>query len=407
MKLIDVRVEPDGDRVRVAAHIEGTPVQPYLAFPRAMESFVSGTADAFLPALLVPCVERGEPLEIIPPVSPQLACRIPCILDTLLALFPNFHRVEVKLRARGERQIPSGSSVAALFSGGVDSFYTLLKALSPESDPTYRPTHLLFMRGLEQRLDESAGADSTLRVVDEVARATGVGVLWGETNLRMLFGLNYELYYHAAALVGSALALSRGVKCLLVPSTYSYGQLIPWGSHPILDELWSTERMQVIHHGAEARRVDKIACLAQRYPLALRRLRVCLKNHAGPGNCGNCQKCARTMMALEIVGVLGSVPTFPQVSRRSLERSLLADSPIFVEELRDFARRTGRSETLQFLDRVVRKQKRHYAAKALMESTPVLANIMPRISHLRRRLRGQPVTLQKPEFLGQVQMRLS
>src|SRR5262249_43699221 len=271
----------------------------------------------------------------------------------------------------------------------------------------YRPTHLLFMRGLEQRLDESAGADSTLRVVDEVARATGVGVLWGETNLRMLFGLNYELYYHAAALVGSALALSRGVKCLLVPSTYSYGQLIPWGSHPILDELWSTETMQVIHHGAEARRVDKIACLAQRYPLALRRLRVCLKNHAGPGNCGNCQKCARTMMALEIVGVLGSVPTFPQVSRRSLERSLLADSPIFVEELRDFARRTGQSGTLQFLDRVVRKQKRHYAVKALMESTPVLANIIPRISHLRRRLRGQPVKLQNPEFLGQVQMRLS
>src|SRR5262249_59999024 len=98
-------------------------------------------------------------------------------VDTLLALFPHFHRVEVKLRARGERQIASGSSVAALFSGGVHSFYTLLKALSPESDAAYRPTHLLFMRGLEQRLDESAGADATLRVVDEVARATGVGVM--------------------------------------------------------------------------------------------------------------------------------------------------------------------------------------------------------------------------------------
>src|SRR5262249_5919669 len=168
--------------------------------------------------------------ELVPAVSPQLAARIPRIVDILLALFQNFHRVEVKLHAREERQFSSGSCVAALFSGGVDSFYTLIKGLSPESDPAYRPTHLLFMRGLEQRLDESAGADATLGVVEEVARATGVDVLCGETNLRMLFGLNYELYYHAAALVGSALALSRGVKCLLVPSTYSYGQLIPWGS---------------------------------------------------------------------------------------------------------------------------------------------------------------------------------
>src|SRR5262245_14422471 len=189
MKLIDVRVEPAGDCVRVAAHMEGVSVEPYLSFPRAIESFVSDTADAFVPALLVPCVERGEPLEIVPPVSPQLASRIPRIVDTLLALFPNFHRVEVKLQAREERRFSSGSCVAALFSGGVDSFYTLLKGLSPESDPAYRPTHLLFMRGLEQRLDESAGADGTLRVVGEVARATGVGVLWRETNLRMLFGL--------------------------------------------------------------------------------------------------------------------------------------------------------------------------------------------------------------------------
>src|SRR5262249_30330327 len=215
----------------------------------------------------------------------------------------------------------------------VDSFYTLIKGLSPESDPAYRPTHLLFMRGLEQRLDESAGADATLGVVEEVARATGVNVLWGETNLRMLFGLNYELYYHAAALIASALALSTGVRRLLVPSTYSYGQLIAWGSHPLLDELWSTEALEVIHHGAEARRVDKIATFVGSNPIALERMRVCLKNQAGPGNCGRCKKCARTIMALQIVGTLDKAKTFPKVSRQSLARSLRDDSPIFVEEL--------------------------------------------------------------------------
>jgi hypothetical protein len=386
MKLLRVGVERQGDRICVVGELENGAVQPYLAFPREIESFVAGTADAFVPMLLVPCLEKGEPLEIVPAISRRLAQRVPRITDVLLALFPNFHRISVKLNVQEESPQPSGDAVASLFSGGVDSFYTLLKGLTG-TDPDLRPTHLFFMRGLEQPLDQSSGADATRDIVQEIAHQTGVGLLWGETNLRLLFGLNYELYYHASALIGSALALSGGMKRLLVPSTFSYGQLIPWGSHPLLDELWSIESMEVIHHGAEARRVDKIAVLARDYRSAFRHLRVCLKNQAGPNNCGRCQKCARTMMALEMVGVLSDTPTFPAVSRQVLARWLRADNPIFVEELRDLARQTGSGETLAFLNRVVRGQKRRHAVKALIDTTPLLAGMMPAVNRLRRRFR--------------------
>jgi hypothetical protein len=280
-----------------------------------------------------------------------------------------------------------GSAVASLFSGGVDSFYTLLKGFTPGADVDLRPTHLFFMRGLEQPLDQSSGAEATLNVVRDIASQTGVGVLWGETNLRLLFGLNYELYYHASALIGSALLLSKGLKRLLVPSSYSYGQLIPWGSHPLLDELWSTDSMDVIHHGAEARRVDKIAMLARDHRSALRHLRVCLKNEAGPGNCGRCPKCARTIMALEVVGALADASTFPVLSRQTLSRCLQADNPIFVEELRDMARHKSDGAVRDFLELVVRRQKRRRAIKALIDSTPVLADMMPAMRRVRRRLR--------------------
>jgi hypothetical protein len=388
MKLQDVRVERFSDRIRVIGDIENATVRPYLAFPSEMESFVAGTADSFVPMLLVPCLEKGEALEIVPPISSQLARRVPRIMDVLLSLFPNFHRITVKLNERKEAAPPAGNAVASLFSGGVDSFYTLLKAFTPGEDPDSRPTHVFFMRGLEQPLDQSSGADATLDIVRDIARQTGVGVLWGETNLRLLFGLNYELYYHASALIGAALALSLGVKRLLVPSTFSYGQLIPWGSHPLLDELWSVESMDVVHHGAEARRVDKIAMLARDHRSTFRHLRVCLKNQAGPGNCGRCQKCARTMMALEVIGVLAEASTFPTVSRQTLARWLRADNPIFVEELRDLARQTGSGEALNFLNGVVREQKRRHAVKALIDSTPVLADLMPAVNRLRRRLRA-------------------
>jgi hypothetical protein len=400
MKLVDVRVESAGDRVRLTGHIEGASIHPFLAFPREMESYVSDRADAFVPALLIPCLERGEALEIIPPVSPMLAGRLPRILDVLLSLFPNFHRAQVKLHARQGTETTTGKDIASLFSGGVDSFYTLLKGFGPDGDPSQRPTHLFFMRGLEQPLDQSSGADATLSVVEEIARAAGVGLLWGETNLRLLFGINYELYYHASALVGSALALSRGIRQLLVPSTFSYGQLIPWGSHPLLDELWSTEATEIIHHGAEARRVDKIAMLVRQHRAVLQRLRVCLKNQAGPTNCGRCQKCARTMMALEVMGALRDAPTFPNISRKTLAHWLRADNPVFVAELCDFARETGSSQSLEFLNQVRRSQRRRHAVKALIETTPMLGDMMPAVTRFRRRLRGETATIPAPEFLG-------
>src|SRR5262245_11823232 len=336
----------------------------------------------------------------MPPVSQQLVRRLPRIVDVLLAMFPNFRRVNVKLNERVETAPHAGNVVASLFSGGVDSFYTLFKAVTPGADPSMRPTHVFFMRGLEQPLEESRGADATLDIVREIAQTTGVGVLWGETNLRVLFGLNYELYYHASALIGSALALSRGVKRLLVPSTFSYGQLIPWGSHPLLDELWSIESMDIIHHGAEARRVDKIAMLVREHPSTLKHLRVCLKNQAGPGNCGHCQKCCRTMRPLVIIAVLANAPTFPTVRSRTLALWLRADNPIFVEELRDFARHSGRPETRDFLNRVARKQKRRNALKALIDPTPLIADMMPAVNKFRRRLRGEPAELRTPHFIG-------
>ncbi len=387
MKLVQVRRQRAGDHLRIIGLLDSSDAHPYFAFPQGLEAAVSESADAFVPALLVPSLEKGEPLEIVPPISRSLATRIPRIVDVLLALFPNFHRVDVCVRSGEESGIQSGNWVATLFSGGVDSFYTLLKGLSSHTATEFRPTHLLFMRGLEQRLDESGAADATLAVIEEVAQAFGVRVICGQTNLRMLFGLNYELYYHAAALIASGLVLSNGIRRLLVPSTYSYGQLIPWGSHPLLDELWSTESMEVIHHGAEARRVEKVADIVAHHPQVLQYLRVCLKNQAGPANCGRCGKCARTMIALEIIGALAHARTFPAVSRRILERTLRADSQIFVQELCDLARRTGNDESIELLNRVVRKQQRRHAIKTLVETTPVLAGLMPHFHRLRRRLR--------------------
>ena len=86
MKLVQVRRQRAGDHLRIIGLLDSSDAHPYFAFPQGLEAAVSESADAFVPALLVPSLEKGEPLEIVPPISRSLATRIPRIVDVLLAL---------------------------------------------------------------------------------------------------------------------------------------------------------------------------------------------------------------------------------------------------------------------------------------------------------------------------------
>ena len=100
----------------------------------------------------------------------------------------------------------------------------------------------------------------------------------------------------------------------------------PWGSHPLLDPLWSTEDIEFTHDGCEALRSAKIKAIA-RAPLALSTLRVCWANEQAEYNCGRCEKCLRTMIALHVVGALDRCTTFNQpLSVTAVRRMQLGES---------------------------------------------------------------------------------
>lgn len=74
------------------------------------------------------------------------------------------------------------------------------------------------------------------------------------------------------------------------PTRYGYA----WGSHERTDSLWSSDRLLVVHDGADASRVEKLRALAGE-PLVHAHLRVCWENRAPAGNCSACDKCVSTM----------------------------------------------------------------------------------------------------------------
>jgi hypothetical protein len=143
--------------------------------------------------------------------------------------------------------------------------------------------------------------------VRSVAEAFNKRVIVVRTNVKdHLLRYTHWDFSHRAALASVALCLEGSISKCIIASTCSYAELHPWGSHPILDPLWSTESLQFLHDGTEALRVDKLPLIADS-KLAMKYLRAC-DNPSSSGHCGECEKCLRTMVGLHVIGRLADCP---------------------------------------------------------------------------------------------------
>ena len=115
---------------------------------------------------------------------------------------------------------------------------------------------------------------------------------------------------HGIALAAVAHVLAPAFGEVLVGATHSYGDMFPWGSNPLSDPMLSSDRVRLLHDGADADRVEKIIAVAES-DVALRHLRVCWENRDGTYNCGQCPKCIRSQVALRIARRLEACETLP------------------------------------------------------------------------------------------------
>jgi len=176
----------------------------------------------------------------------------------------------------------------------------------PDDDETL--SHLITLHGFEVSRDDwdQRFPPRLHENCERVARAYGKPWLPVITNLRPATrAISRWTLSHGAALTSVALALDGFLRQVLIAASTTYDQLYPWGSHPVLDPLWSTENLTVIHDGCEMGRIDKIQFLAQSQ-LVLDTLRVCPYY-----NCGRCIKCLPTIIDLMQIGALERCATLP------------------------------------------------------------------------------------------------
>ena len=280
-------------------------------------------SDAVFAACLLPAMASASSLHVAGPVSPRLLSSAERIQEIFHAWAPDkLHPITVEAERRADSAPEPGTQVACFFSAGVDSFYSTLKH-QDEIDA------LVFVYGFDVALSDKVLRERVRTGVRNAAGELGKPLVEVETNLRAFSDqhVNWELF-HGAALASVALLLQQSFRRIYVPSTLSYRQLVPWGSHPLVDPLWSTEGIELVHDGADTSRFQKMERLSSS-EAAMHWLRVCWRNPDSAYNCGRCSKCMRTMAELEVLGVLSHSKTFPpKVDRRQLRRTFVPSGPI-------------------------------------------------------------------------------
>lgn len=147
---------------------------------------------------------------------------------------------------------------------------------------------------------------------------------------------------------------------VLIPSSHTWGQLAPAGSHPVLDPLWSNGATRFTHADSDVPRTEKTAHIASDARL-LAGLHVCWQE--AKDNCGHCEKCVRTMTTLEILGVQGPFPR--RLRARDIARSRIGswEALDYTIENALFAHERGRHDIVRALRRSIRRYDREKALK--------------------------------------------
>lgn len=391
MRLHNTHVAKTASAVRLTGHVErqGHPdgFDVYFEFPIELEPWLSDSADPFAVAMLVPAMLAGEPLQISPAISPRLHFQLPRIRDIFHMWYPELTAVPVETTPGLPAAPARVPRAATFFSGGIDSFYTLLRHRRENALPAPL-THTLFMRGIEKPLDFAKGVEESQQRAEAIAARTGVHCITGETNLRTHFDPPWLTHYSGSGLVATALSLGGGFTHICIPASYSYAYPVRLGSTPLVDERFSTEQVQIVHDGAEIPRPEKLARILEwDRDLVLANLRVCTMNRGGAYNCCNCRKCVRVMVPLRFLRALQEAATFPNKSAQNWERIASRDPLPWLEENLEFGRMLATDPELSaMLERVVRRARRKKAIITAFENSP-LAGLLPVLLGVGRRVR--------------------
>jgi hypothetical protein len=307
--------------------------------------------------------------------------------ERLRAMYPDYEwggGVEVGSRTQVPRP-PDTDKVGILFSGGVDSTFSALRAAEAGEAPV-----LITIWGNDVKLHDVRGWEDVSSHSTRLAKAIGGEACTVKSNFRSC--LRYDVLdasipaerswwgfvQHGLAVAGLAAPIvhAKGASRLLVAATHTGAFDAPWGSGPELEGRLRWSSAAVEHDGFEVSRQEKLgAILGWASQRAIpQHLRVCYSKSSDAGtNCTRCEKCVRTITGLLLEGAVPQEWGFDvdpgEASRRTRQgferrRFRLGDDELFMWQ--DLQHR-AEAEAPDSLDRPFRAWLREFDFAAYRE----------------------------------------
>lgn len=285
----------------------GIPSKIWINYPEALSGNITQTHNPFVPSLAVLASFLGEDLEVRGSLSRRLLWGVNQVINVFMDWSPKvFHPIRIFPDSLTDAHIVSDET-AILFSGGVDSYYSLLNH-NPETDKILPVSSAIFVHGCDIPLDKPESYARVFDIYEPILVEMGIRLISAKTNMREFHRkVNWNITY-GSVLAGIAFGMEGLYRQLLFSAQHQRDAQVMQGSEIRLVSSLSTENTEVLLDG-QIHRAEKVAYLCQQ-PVTYSTLRVCWEHPDGIMNCGKCEKCIRTMVELELAGGLKDYKTF-------------------------------------------------------------------------------------------------
>jgi hypothetical protein len=292
----------------------------FIETEKAFEGDISVNPHAFLVGCIIPAIHFGEQRILL---DGEICPNLHDGLQTVMAVMKEWSRGEYKpLRIEAKRRATVGHidkhRRSGLFlSGGIDSLAALRvnKQFYPEEHPgSIKDCFLIHgfdIGGVAARGMKYHVFDRTRAALENVAKDAHVTLIPVYTNIRHLCD-DRDLWldkFFGAVLAAVGHAFASRLHLVYIASSYDIPNLVPCGSHPLVDPEYSSFDLRIKLLGLHLSRLEKLRLLAG-WDVAFQNFRVCLANVADRLNCGKCEKCVRTMTELVAIGALEKTQAF-------------------------------------------------------------------------------------------------
>jgi hypothetical protein len=317
--------------------------------------FATDRCDGFVVGLLFQAMERSEDMVLEGPISSRLFHSLQSFFIPLMAqAFLNLHPVKIVPASLTTEQ-SGGMGVATGFSGGIDSFASVIQHLVGERSPDHRITHFLFHNagghGHGKPEDARKLFLQRYNMVQPFTREVGIPLIPVDSNLAEVFPIDF-ITMHSALNASIPLVLQNQFQRYYYASAYKYADcgvnrtddiahFDPFAFH-----LLSTESLECVSTGCQMSRIEKTALVAT-YEPSRRYLNVCVDAAFEGRNCSVCFKCCRTILTLELLGVADlyqnvfDLEKFSKVRNRYIVKVLRYKRGSFEAEIAELIRKRG------------------------------------------------------------------